>query len=53
MKLTLSTEPNFILGADLQMVNISMRVLSKPSVEKLPDIFKVGCHIPYCNLFSD
>jgi prohibitin 1 len=25
---------------DLQMVNISMRVLSKPTVSKLPDIFK-------------
>ena len=31
-----------LLCADLQMVNISMRVLSKPTVSKLPDIFKVS-----------
>ena len=30
------------LVADLQMVNISMRVLSKPAVDKLPEIFKVS-----------
>ncbi len=29
------------LPADLQMVNITLRVLSKPSVEQLPEIFKV------------
>ena len=27
--------------SDLQMVNITLRVLSKPSVEQLPTIFKV------------
>lgn len=29
-------------GADLQMVNITLRVLSKPDVEQLPKIFRVS-----------
>lgn len=32
----------FTCGADLQMVNITLRVLSKPDVEQLPRIFRVG-----------
>lgn len=31
---------------DLQMVNISLRVLSKPDVEDLSTIFKVPIHLP-------
>lgn len=31
----------FLRFADLQMVNITLRVLSKPRVDQLPTIFKV------------
>jgi hypothetical protein len=31
-----------VVSADLQMVNMSLRLLSKPNEDKLPTIFKVS-----------
>jgi prohibitin 1 len=38
-----------IMCADLQMVNMSLRILSKPSEEKLPTIWKVRCLACWCH----
>lgn len=38
---------SMMFNADLQMVNITLRVLSKPDTQSLPTIFKVSAAMQY------
>ena len=49
---SLLTLEHILACADLQMVNMSLRILSKPDEGKLTNIFKVGtlpCVLRSCN----